>query len=112
MRMRGFVLGVIAGISAAAIGQELQKPPIQRTWKGEIGGIPYNFRVNEWQEIAREYWNPSSEALLTPHTIGVGWGVNFAALSRRAQDLLETAQTQVSQRKAPVIDATTTTTHA
>jgi hypothetical protein len=102
MQLRGFVFGVIAGISAAAISQEMRKPPEQRTWKGHIGAIPYNFRFDEWQGIAQEYWNPASEHLLTEHVIGVGWGVNFAALTRRAQDALSSARQSNNQK---VIDA-------
>lgn len=85
---RAFVIGVVVGLSAAAIGNELEKPPEQRTWKGRIAGVPYNFRVWEWQNIAREYWNPASDHILAEHAIGIGWGINFAALSRRAQDLI------------------------
>lgn len=83
-----FVMGVAAGLSAAAIGQELAKAPEQRTWKGTIAGVPYNFRVDEWPDLANEFWNPESDRILMPHTIGLGWGVNFAALLTRAQELL------------------------
>ena len=87
-KMSWFTMGVIAGLSAAAIGQELAKAPAERTWKGTVAGVPYNFRLEEWPEITNEYWNPDSDQILVPHTIGLGWGVNFAALKRRAEVLL------------------------
>ncbi|MDE3229707.1 MAG: hypothetical protein KGO05_07480 [Chloroflexota bacterium] len=83
-----FVAGVVAGLAAAAIGQELAKTPEDRTWKGTIAGVPYNFRLEEWPEVANEYWNPDSDKILVPHTIGMGWGVNFAALKHRIEALL------------------------
>lgn len=83
-----FVAGVVAGLAAAAIGQELTKAPEDRTWKGTVAGVPYNFRLSEWPEIANEYWNPDSDQIVVPHTIGMGWGVNFAALKRRVETLL------------------------
>jgi hypothetical protein len=86
--LRIFLTGVVAGLSWAAISKELELPPEQRTWQGSIGGVPYNFRVWEWRDIAREYWNPASDEMLSPKVIGVGWGVNFAAVGRRAQNWL------------------------
>jgi hypothetical protein len=83
-----FAVGVAAGLSAAAVGQELAKPKEARTWKGTVAGVPYNFRLDEWPEATNEFWNPESEKILVPHTIGLGWGVNFAALKRRVEALL------------------------
>lgn len=87
-KMSWFAAGAVAGLTAAAIGQELAKAPEDRTWKGTIAGVPYNFRLEEWPEITNEYWNPDSDKVLVPHTIGLGWGVNFAALKRRIEALL------------------------
>ncbi len=83
--LRYFLVGVMTGLTAAAISKELEKPPAERTWRGTIAGVPYNFRVWEWSDISREYWNPASDAILSPRAIGLGWGINFAALARRAQ---------------------------
>ena len=87
-KLSWFAVGVAAGLSAAAIGQELAKPKEARTWKGTVAGVPYNFRLEDWPESANEFWNPESEKILVPHTIGLGWGVNFAALKRRMEALL------------------------
>ncbi len=98
--MRMFVLGVVTGLTAAAISKELEKPPETRTWQGTIAGVPYNFRLWEWRGIAREYWNPDSDAVFVPHGFGVGWGVNFAALSRWAQStLLAPPPARVAEQK-------------
>lgn len=88
-KLRSFATGVVVGLTAAAIGQELAKEPERRTWKGTVAGVPYNFRLAEWPAIANEYWDPSSEQLLQPHTIGLGWGINFAAVVARARALLD-----------------------
>lgn len=97
-KLRWFVMGVVTGLTAAAIGQELSKDPDQRTWKGTVAGVPYNFRFGEWSKIANEYWNPQSDEILAPHAIGLGWGVNFAALAQRAQALV---QTKEQERRTP-----------
>jgi len=97
-KLRWLVIGAVAGLAAAAVGQELAKDPEQRTWKGTVAGIPYNFRLDEWGAIASEYWNPESDTILSPHAIGLGWGVNFAALAHRAQTLLEAQRQPVDER--------------
>jgi len=94
-----FAAGVVAGLTAAAIGQELAKPPADRSWKGRVAGVPYNFRLNEWPDIATEYWNPDSDKVLSPHALGLGWGVNFAAVARRAQGLVESVESALDARR-------------
>ena len=88
-KLRSFTAGVMVGLTAAAIGQELAKDPETRTWKGTVAGVPYNFRIAEWPTIANEYWNPESDRVLQPHAIGLGWGVNFAAVLQKARALID-----------------------
>lgn len=89
-KLNWLVTGAVAGLAAAAIGQELEKEPEQRTWRGKVAGVPYNFRLADWPTIAREYWNPESDELFVPHVIGLGWGVNLAAVLKRAQQMTAT----------------------
>src|SRR5579862_1554891 len=96
-----FLTGVVTGLTAAAIGQELAKAPAERTWKGTVAGVPYNFRLNEWSNIAAEYWNPDSDRILTPHAIGLGWGVNLAAVARRAQTAVASSRRRLSRVAQP-----------
>lgn len=95
-KLSTFMAGVVTGLTAAAIGQELAKEPAERTWQGKVAGVPYNFRLNDWSDIAREYWNPESDRILTPHAIGLGWGINFAALIRRLRELMPEASDQTA----------------
>jgi hypothetical protein len=88
--MNSFFTGVIVGLAAAAVGQELAKEPEQRTWKGKVAGIPYNFHIPEWGEVANEYWNPESNRIFTPHVIGMGWGINIAAVVNRLRQMSQT----------------------
>lgn len=99
--LRIFLTGMVAGLTWAAISKELEQPPETRTWRGNIGGIPYNFRVWEWREIAREYWNTESDAVLTPKAIGVGWGINFAAVGRKAQSWMQSTPASTGRPHPP-----------
>ncbi|MBA3823890.1 MAG: hypothetical protein H0X24_08330 [Ktedonobacterales bacterium] len=96
--LRLLLTGAVLGLTYAAVSKELEKAPEERTWQGTVGVVPYNFRYWEWRGLANEYWNPASDQILSPRAIGVGWGINFAALSQRAQEWL-----QQSSTKAPTL---------
>ena len=100
-KFRWFVFGVVAGLSAAAIGEELKQPPEQRNWKGTVAGVPYNFRLDEWSTIAKEYWDPTNQDILTPRALGLGWGVNFAAVVSRVRELAATRATDAEREQVP-----------
>jgi hypothetical protein len=93
-KMNTFTLGVVVGLVAAAVGQELAKDPEQRTWRGKVAGIPYNFQPASFRSIASEYWNPDSDHILTPHVIGMGWGINFAAAIKWLQSGSESTSSE------------------
>ena len=68
----------VIGVSAAAVYQELKKPPEERTWHGKVGGfVPYDFRVPTMQRIKDAYWNPEDPSVFTEKVVGVGWAVGI-----------------------------------
>ena len=73
---------------AAAVYQELQKPPEEREWHGKLGDvIPYDFRPPTIERLRQRLWNPDDPRILTEHVFGVGWAVNFYTLFDRLQML-------------------------
>lgn len=77
-RLRQLLYLVAVGLVAAAVYQELQKPPEERTWHGRLFGIiPYDFRVPTLESVREAYWNPSNPNLFSDRVLGVGWGVNL-----------------------------------
>jgi hypothetical protein len=100
-KFRWFVFGIVAGLSAAAIGEELKQSPEHRAWRGTVAGVPYNFRLDEWSTIAKEYWDPTSNSILTPHAVGLGWGVNFAAVVARVRAMAATRVTGAEREQTP-----------
>ncbi len=82
-RLLGDLSGRIMRLGAVvlvglAVEQELKKPRNLRTWQGEIGGIPYNFRPPTRERLLAEWWQPGSKRLFTDTAFGLGWGLNFA----------------------------------
>lgn len=70
---------------AAAIYQELRKPPTLRTWHGRVAGVvPYDFRAPTLERIREAYWNPESDVIFTDRVWGVGWAVNIPVLARKS----------------------------
>lgn len=64
----------------AAIREQLHLPPEERTWQGQIIGVPYDFRRPTIDRIREKMWNKSTSCILTPHLFGVGWSINFYPL--------------------------------
>ena len=78
-------LGACA-LVGAAVADQLRLPSAERTWHGHLWGfVPYDFRVPTLERVRESLWDPASERLLTDRAYGVGWGVNFATLSRWAR---------------------------
>jgi hypothetical protein len=67
---------VTFALVVAAVTKELQKDPEDRTWHGELGFVPYEFRAPTLERVRERLWAPESERLIGPHVFGVGWSVN------------------------------------
>ena len=74
------VQATIITIAVAAVCQELEKPEEERKWYGNLGFIPYDFRVPTLSRLQEAYWNTEDSRIFTPKAVGIGWGINFYAL--------------------------------
>jgi hypothetical protein len=70
--------------SAAAVIDQLLLPAEQRTWHGEVCGVPYDFRRPSLERMRRSWWNSDDPRLFTPRSFGVGWDVNLHRLMQLA----------------------------
>ena len=86
---------------AAAIYQELRKPPEARTWNGKVAGIvPYDFRVPTLDRLREAYWNPDSEEIFSENVFGVGWAVNVPVAARKLNEIAsQYAESSASLRR-------------
>jgi len=74
---------------AAAIYQELRKPPEARTWTGKVAGVvPYDFRVPTLDRLRDAYWAPESDEIFSEKVFGVGWAVNVPVAARKLSEIL------------------------
>jgi hypothetical protein len=71
---------LVAGLVGAAIFDQLRRPLEERTWQGQLGFIPYDFRLPTPERIREKLWNKDTPQVLTPHLFGVGWSINFYPL--------------------------------
>ncbi len=74
------LVGVSITLVAASILDQLHQPPEQRTWHGEIAGVPYDFRMPTLERLQATFWNKDTSRVLVPHAFGVGWSINFYPL--------------------------------
>jgi hypothetical protein len=74
---------------AAAIYQELRKPPEERTWHGKVAGaVPYDFRVPTMDRLREAYWAPERDEIFSERVFGVGWAVNIPVAARRLSEIV------------------------
>jgi len=89
-RFRRFIMGIGMGLVTAAIYQEIQKPPEERTWHGRVAGfVPYDFRPPTLERLREAYWNPGDPRFLTDRVLGVGWAINFYSLLQGLSALIQ-----------------------
>lgn len=97
-KLRRFVMGLAMGLVAAAVYQELQKPPEKRTWHGRVAGfVPYDFRFPTVERIRQAYWNPDEPRIFTDRVLGLGWAINFYRLLQVLDQL--SAKLQIAIRE-------------
>jgi hypothetical protein len=86
---------------AAAIYQELRKPPEARTWHGKVAGVvPYDFRVPTPGRLREAYWAPESDHVFSENVFGVGWAVNLPVAARKLSEIVsQYAESSASLRR-------------
>jgi hypothetical protein len=86
---------------AAAIYQELRKPPEARTWHGKVAGVvPYDFRIPTLDRLRDAYWAPESDQVFSENVFGVGWAVNLPVAARKVSDIVsQYAESSASLRR-------------
>jgi Family of unknown function (DUF5808) len=80
--LRRLVQLAALSITAAALWQQLTRPPEQRTWEGRVVGVPYDFRPPTPARFRKRMWAPDNAHLVVPQVFGVGWTVNLGRLAR------------------------------
>jgi hypothetical protein len=86
-KLRGIIRLASAGLAAAAVAKELRRPKKERTWQGNLGKIPYDFRTPSPKRIKRSLWAPDDARVFVPRAFGVGWSVNLASVKARGKQL-------------------------
>lgn len=80
-KLIGTISGAIAvGLVAAAIQDQLRRPPAERTWHGTVLNFPYDFRLPTVERLQKTFWNSEDARILVPQAFGVGWTINFHPL--------------------------------
>ncbi|GCE13412.1 DUF5808 domain-containing protein [Tengunoibacter tsumagoiensis] len=69
-----------ATLATVAIVEQLKRPEEERTWQGEVIGIPYDFRPPTPERLKAAFWNADSDKIFTPHVFGIGWSINLYPL--------------------------------
>lgn len=86
---------------AAAIYQELRKPPEARSWNGKVAGVvPYDFRIPTIDHLREAYWDPENEQVFSEKVFGVGWAVNIPVAAKKISEIVsQYAESSASLRR-------------
>jgi hypothetical protein len=76
------IFGMIAaGFVAAAIWDQLHRPPAERTWYATVFNVPYDFRMPTRERLGATFWNKEDARVVVPHApIDMGWSINVSSL--------------------------------
>jgi hypothetical protein len=78
-RLRKLIRWTAFILAAAAVADQLRRPPEQRTWEGTVAGfVPSDFRMPTVERARSRWWNPDEPRLFVPQVFGVGWTINIA----------------------------------
>lgn len=75
-----FLNALMMALTAAALAEQLRRPPEERTWHGRIAGVPYDFRPPTPDRVRSALWNKNNPSVLVPTVFGLGWTLNFYRL--------------------------------
>jgi hypothetical protein len=82
--LAGLLTLAAIGCAAAAVIDQLRRPPVERTWHGKVAdAVPYDFRPPTFERALRTLWNPDTERVLSDKLFGVGWDVNLRAAAKK-----------------------------
>ncbi|MBV9709000.1 MAG: hypothetical protein JO125_16515 [Chloroflexi bacterium] len=73
---------LLGAFVVAAIREQLNLPPPERTWHGTLFGVPYDFRLPTPQKLRDTLWNKDTSQIMMPTAFGVGWSFNLYPLLR------------------------------
>jgi len=82
--VEGIITGYLVIAAVAAVVEQLGRAPTQRTWHGQVAGVPYDFRRPTLARLRRAWWDPRNPHLVTPRgDFGLGWSINVYRLAQR-----------------------------
>lgn len=86
-REKGGILRLLMmGVAVAAVVKELRLPREERSWHGQVGFVPYDFRPPTVDRVRSAWWSPGSDRLIGPAAFGVGWAVNLPRLTAMVKE--------------------------
>jgi hypothetical protein len=81
MKRLGRMLVMVFGLILLGKALERRGLPAQGRL---LGVVPYDFRTPTLARLRSAYWDPDNPQLMTAKGFGVGWGLNVAAVLRKA----------------------------
>ena len=74
------ITALVITVAGMAIREQLSRSPEERTWHGNVVGIPYDFRIPTVERLSNTFWNKGTSDIFVPQAFGIGWTLNLYPL--------------------------------
>ena len=93
-RLDALLMGAVGALVATSVVKELRRPQAERTWRGKVAGVPYDYRPPTVDRLRASWWAPEDDRLVQPTAYGLGWDINVGRV-------VKLASTAVSHESGP-----------
>ena len=83
-RLDTLLMGAVGALVATSVIKELRRPAQDRTWRGTVAGVPYDYRPPTVDRLRATWWAPEDERLVQPTAYGLGWDLNVGRVVKIA----------------------------
>lgn len=90
------LMGAVGALVTTSVVRELRRPPTQRTWRGKVLGIPYDYRPPTADRLRSTWWAPEDDRLVKPTAYGLGWDLNVGRVVKLASNAIASNGTRVA----------------
>ncbi|GHO83026.1 DUF5808 domain-containing protein [Dictyobacter formicarum] len=78
--VNGLIGLTVSALFGMAIVEQLSRPAEERSWQGNVLGIPYDLRFPTRERLRNTMWNSETSRIFVPRAFGLGWDINLYPL--------------------------------
>jgi hypothetical protein len=101
-RFDALLMGAVGALVATSVVRELRRPAPERTWRGKVAGVPYDYRPPTIDRLRSTWWAPEDDRLVQPTAYGLGWDLNLGRVVKLASEAASREESATPNGSTPV----------